>query len=159
MRRQDREITDFNEIVAVMRQCDVVRLGLKDEDGYPYILPLNFGMDVIDDQITFYFHSALEGKKVNLIRDDNRATFEMDCNHQLQYFPERGMCTMAFESVMGRGYIEMVEDDKKEYALSQIMEQYHPEGQTYYNPAAMPRTMVYCLKVTEMTGKRKPLKK
>ena len=43
MRRSDREITDLKEIVEIMRKCDVCRLALND-DGYPYIIPLNFGM-------------------------------------------------------------------------------------------------------------------
>ena len=47
MRRADREITDFDELIAVMRGCDVCRLALHDEP-YPYILPLNFGEAVED---------------------------------------------------------------------------------------------------------------
>lgn len=31
MRRADREITDFDELIAVMRGCDVCRLALHDE--------------------------------------------------------------------------------------------------------------------------------
>ena len=36
MRRSDREITDFQELITVMRGCDVCRLALHDEP-YPYI--------------------------------------------------------------------------------------------------------------------------
>lgn len=79
MRRKDREVTDFSEIIEIMKNCDVCRLALND-DGFPYILPLNFGMAVNGDKITLYFHSALEGYKVGLIQKDNRASFEMDCN-------------------------------------------------------------------------------
>ena len=45
MRRNDREITEFSEMTDVMKRCDVCRLALNDEDGYPYLLPLNFGRD------------------------------------------------------------------------------------------------------------------
>jgi len=54
MRRKDREVTDLSEI---MKNCDVCRLALND-DGFPYILPLNFGMAVNGEKITLYFHSA-----------------------------------------------------------------------------------------------------
>ena len=47
MRRSDREIKEMTEMVKVMEQCDVCRLALNDE-GYPYILPLNFGMKECD---------------------------------------------------------------------------------------------------------------
>lgn len=45
MRRKDREITDFQEIIATIKKCDVCRLAWNDQD-YPYIVPMNFGLDV-----------------------------------------------------------------------------------------------------------------
>lgn len=50
MRRSDREITDFQELITVMRGCDVCRLALHDEP-YPYILPLNFGLEVDGEEV------------------------------------------------------------------------------------------------------------
>ena len=58
MRRKDREITDFNEIVDVIRACDVCRIAMNDGD-YPYIVPMNFGLDVQDGQVYLYFHCAM----------------------------------------------------------------------------------------------------
>ena len=37
MRRNDREITEFSEMTDVMKRCDVCRLALNDEDGYPSV--------------------------------------------------------------------------------------------------------------------------
>ena len=54
MRQKNREITDLVEIIEVMRGCDVCRLGLNDEDGFPYVIPLNFGMEVTDGKIRLY---------------------------------------------------------------------------------------------------------
>ena len=154
MRQKNREITELNEIVEVMRSCDVCRLALND-DGYPYIVPLNFGLEVIDGTIKLYFHSALEGYKLDLIKKDNRASFEMDCKHQLQYFEEKGYCTMAYESVVGRGRIRILDEEEKMDALKKIMSQYHKDKEAYFNPAAISRTMVYVLTVEKITGKRK----
>lgn len=72
----------------------------------------NFGTEVVDGKVRLYFHSALEGYKVELIKKDNRASFEMDCKHQLQYFEEKGYCTMAYESVIGSGRIRILEEEK-----------------------------------------------
>ena len=154
MRQKNREITELNEIVEVMRSCDVCRLALND-DGYPYIVPLNFGLEVIDGTIKLYFHSALEGYKLDLIKKDNRASFEMDCKHQLQYFEEKGYCTMAYESVVGRGRIRILDEEEKMDALKKIMRQYHKDKEAYFNPAAISRTLVYVLTVEKITGKRK----
>lgn len=154
MRKKDREITDFEEIVSIMQQCDVCRLALND-DGYPYIVPLNFGMDISDRKILLLFHSALDGHKIDLIKKDNRATFEMDCKHQLQYFEDRGYCTMSYESVMGHGKIRILNDDEKSRALTKLMRHYHPTKEAYFSPDAIPRTLVYALEVESITGKRK----
>ena len=154
MRQKNREITDIEEIIEVMKQCDVVRLALND-DGYPYILPLNFGMDISDGKIILLFHSALEGHKIDLIKKDNRASFEMDCKHQLQYFDDIGYCTMSYESVIGIGKIRILKDEEKMQALRKLMDHYHPDENAYFNPAAVNRTMVYALDVEKITGKRK----
>ena len=154
MRRHDREITDKNEILEIMNRCDVCRLAFNDGD-YPYILPLNFGIEEKDGHIILYFHSALEGYKTELIKRDNRVSFEMDCKHELKYDDEKGYCTMAYESVIGRGRIEVLPDDEKENALRKIMGHYHHSEDTYFNPAAIPRTLVYMLMIEEMTAKRK----
>ena len=154
MRRHDREITDKNEILEIMNLCDVCRLAFKD-GAYPYILPLNFGIEEKDGHIILYFHSALEGYKTELIKRDNRVSFEMDCKHELKYDDEKGYCTMAYESVIGRGRIEVLPNDEKENALRKIMGHYHHSEDTYFNPAAIPRTLVYMLMIEEMTAKRK----
>lgn len=151
MRRRDREVTDRNEMIQIMEKCDVCRLALND-DGYPYILPLNFGMLVKEDVIELYFHGATEGKKYELIARDNRASFEMDCGHELLTDEEHGNCTMNYESVIGKGFVEMIPDEEKYEALCILMNHYHKENFPF-NQKVMPQTNVFKLVVTEMTGK------
>lgn len=154
MRQANREVKDEKEIIYIIRSCDVCRLALND-DGYPYIIPLNFGLKVENGKILLIFHSALEGKKMDLIQKDNRASFEMDCNHALQYFEEKGYCTMAYESVIGRSRIRILSEEEKFDALQEIMNQYHGDEKAYFNPAAISRTSVYCLEVEEIQEKEK----
>lgn len=154
MRRADREVTELSELVRIMEQCDVCRLALNDGD-YPYILPLNFGMEVRDGTVTLYFHSALEGRKLDLLRQDSRASFEMDCGHELVMERERGHCTMLYKSVIGRGHVELVPEEDRDRGLAILMEHYHPGEAFPYSKKAIPRTMVYKLTVEQMTGKVK----
>lgn len=154
MRRKDREITDFNEIIEIIRKCDVCRIALKDDDGYPYIVPLNFGLDVQEEQVYLYFHAAMEGKKLDLIAKDNRATFEMDCDHNFILYEERMSCTMGYASVMGHGNIETVPDEGKFEALKILMRQYHAEDFAF-NTKMMKVTKVLKMTVTDMTAKRR----
>ena len=153
MRRKDREITDFNEIVEVMKKCETCVLALNDGE-YPYIVPLNFGLDVEGEQVTLYFHSANKGTKLDLIRKCNKATFEMDCNHQFILYDERMSCTMGYESVIGHGIIEFVPEEEKFAALKILMRQYHEEDFAF-NPKMVPVTEVFKLVVSDMTGKRR----
>ncbi len=96
MRRSDREINDFQELITVMRGCDVCRLALHDEP-YPYILPLNFGLEVDGETVRLYFHGANTGTKYDLIAKNPNVAFEMDRGHALILDDEHGNCTMTYE--------------------------------------------------------------
>ena len=92
MRRKDREITDFQELIAIMKKCDVCRIALNDSSGYPYILPLNFGMEIEGEKVILYFHGAPEGKKYELMQADSKVSFEMDYGHALEMAEDTNSC-------------------------------------------------------------------
>lgn len=154
MRRSDREIKDFGEIVKVLEKCDAVRLAFNDEE-YPYVVPLSFGMRVESGRLRLYFHSAGEGRKIDLIKKDNRVSFEADCSHRLVLDEEQGNCTTEYESVMGRGRISFVEgEEEKTRALKILMAHYGREDFAF-NPAVVPATTVFVLDVVGISGKRR----
>lgn len=153
MRRNDREIKEFENIVSVMEKCDVCRLAFNTED-YPYILPLNFGMEIEDGKVTLYFHGANEGRKYELMAKDNRVCFEMDCSHRLVTDEESGNCTMEYESVIGQGLVEIVPDEEKYNALCILMKHYHKE-EFPYNKNIIPQTTLFKVTVNKVTGKRR----
>lgn len=155
MRRSDREVADSSELLEIMRRCDVCRLALNGDDGFPYIVALNFGILECEGKVGLVFHSALSGRKIDLMENDARAAFQMDCDHELQYFEDKGYCTMSYASVVGKGRIHMLAEEEKGVALRQLMDQYHPDGHAYFNPAAIDRTAVCLLEIESMTGKRK----
>ena len=157
MRRSDREIKDRAELLDVISRCDVCRLALNDEEGYPYILPLNFGEKDVDGQLTLYFHGAMEGKKYELMEKDPRASFEMDCSHELFMNDEKMSCTMKYESVIGRGRLEPVPEEEREAALQCLMAHYgRPDFA--FDRASVAHTRVFRLAVESMTGKRRKRK-
>lgn len=153
MRRSDREVTEFKDITAIMEKCDVCRIALNNQ-GYPYILPLNFGMEIKENHIVLYFHGAMEGTKYDLIEQDNRAIFEMDCEHKLMTETETGNCTMIYESVIGQGHIEILSDDEIYNALCLLMKHYHQEDFPF-NKSVMQYTKVFKLVVEKVTGKKR----
>ena len=156
MIHKDREVTDIIDIIEIISKCDVCRIALNRDDGYPYILPLNFGFESLDGNLVIYFHSAVRGMKHELIRRDNRASFEMDCGHKLHSIEDRGYCTMNYMSVTGHGQIEYITDEhEKMRVLTLMTDRYHNGRHFSFNPAALPRTSVYKLVVVKITGKRK----
>lgn len=153
MRRKDREIKEFEEIVKVMERCEICRLAFHDGE-YPYIVPLNFGMRIENGKIALYFHSAPEGKKYRLITQSSRVCFEMDCSARLALLLEEGNCTMEYESVIGQGSVELLPESGKEEALNLLMSHYR--GADFpYNKAIIPQTAVFKLTVESCTGKRR----
>lgn len=153
MRRKDREITDFNEMMKIISKCDTCRLALFD-DEFPYIVPLNFGEDIENGQLYLYFHSANKGTKLDLIRKNNKVTFEMDCEHNIILYEERMSCTMGYASVIGHGLVEFVDEAHKLDALKILMRHYHSED-FEFSTKIMPATTVYRIKVLDMVGKRR----
>lgn len=153
MRRKDREVTEFDALLDIVRRCDVCRLAIYDEP-LPYLVPLNFGEEVVDGTLFLYFHSAQEGTKLELLRQHPQVTFEMDCGHQLVLEEDAMNCTMAYQSVIGQGTVEFCLEEEKVHGLDVIMKHYHAEDFDYSH-TAVPRTEVLKLRVESMTGKQR----
>lgn len=155
MRRKDREITDFAEIVAIMRKCDVCRLAIHDEP-YPYIVPVNFGFEVEGKGIILYIHGAKQGAKHALLQKNNRVSFEMDCAHRLIQPTGEESCTasMAYESVIGQGELTLLGEEEKAHALRVILAHYQITAGEFH-PVHFANTAVYRMKCSACTAKRR----
>ncbi len=110
MRRKDREVTDKDAILDILRRCDTIRLGLTGVDG-PYVVPVSFGLDLSIDKPVVYFHCACKGMKVDLLACDRRVCFEGDIF--LGYEVRAHGITTRYESVIGFGECEVVEDNEE----------------------------------------------
>ena len=107
-------VIESEEVNAALREesgkyMGQSRLALHDEP-YPYILPLNFGLEVDGETVRLYFHGANTGTKYDLIAKNPNVAFEMDRGHALILDDEHGNCTMTYESVIGQGRISVVPD-------------------------------------------------
>lgn len=159
MRRQDREITGFENIINVMRGCTVCHVAFFD-DPYPYVVPMTFGLEVTEgDEVSLYFHGAREGRKHDLIERNNRVGFVMETTRGIVTGPQVGACecTMEFESVMGTGTMEYVAEEEKVAALQTMLRQYDVrEGENYhFHHEVVPRIHVLRLRVDALSAKRR----
>ena len=156
MRRADREITGIPEKLALVEQCKVCRLGLCADDE-PYIIPLNYGYTFVNDTLTLYFHSALEGRKLDIIRRNNRVCFEIDSEHKLVEADTACGHGFSFASIIGFGIIELISAaEEKTFALNILMK--HQTGQDIqytYTEAQLNAVCVYKMKADKFTGKKR----
>jgi uncharacterized protein len=154
MRRADREISGTGEIEQMINMADVCRIAMAN-DNYPYIVTLNFGYISLPSK-RLYFHCAMEGKKLDMIRKNNYVCFEMDMDHRLIKGVNSCDWGMGFTSILGYGYISIVEEaGERINGLNSIMEHYGKPGENEYNTRVFERTVILRLDITEMTGKKR----
>ena len=154
MRKADREIKNFDEIVDVISRCDTIRLGISDVEA-PYIVPLSFGYEVLSGKLAVYFHGAKAGRKAELLRSLPRVCVEADLCHG---FPAngRGGYTCDYESVIGYGNVELLEGAEAEKGIRLLLEHcgIHAEA---CPEEAMAITAVNRVVLDEISGKRRNL--
>ena len=148
MRRSEKEITDESAIEAIINASLVCRLALSDQDQ-PYIVPLSFGYQ----DRTLYFHSALEGKKIDILRKNNRICFEFDVNTEIIEAEKACKWGMKYQSVIGFGKAVLVENiQEKQKALNIIMNHYSDRN-FQFPDKAIEKIAVIKIKIESMTGK------
>lgn len=153
MRRADRQVTDEAYIDSIILACDCLRLGFVDEDE-AYIVPLTFGYEKEDGSRVFYIHSATEGRKIDLIRKNGRASFELDCGHHIKSADIACRFAINYKSVMGKGLVSLVEDSaEKERALGIIMRHYSGRDEWTYAGEMVEKTAIIKVVVTELSCK------
>ena len=72
MRLKNRQVTDPVLIEAILKMIQICHLGMNDIDGYPYVVPINYGFERTDETFIFYLHFSLKGHLVDCLKADNR---------------------------------------------------------------------------------------
>lgn len=122
MRRKDREVKDKDEIIDMLRRLNTIRLGISNSKA-PYIIPISFGFEIIDEKIIIYFHSAKEGQKIDLLSANPNVCIEGDIFIKTEK-TERGI-TARYLSIIAFGKCELLDNrDIKVHALKVINSHY-----------------------------------
>lgn len=152
MRRKEREITDINELLDIVSECKVCRIGMYDESGV-YIVPLNFCHEYKDSTLNLYFHGAKEGRKITLMKLNPHVGFEMDCNHSLVRAKKACDYSYTYKSIVGKGVVRFIEDiEEKRHAFSLMMKQIANEDVSF-SPQVVANVCLYKIVVSEFSGK------
>ncbi len=135
-------ITDPAEIEDIIRQAEVCYVGIVDENNKPYVLPMNFGFE----NNTFYFHTALTGKKLKVWRNQPEVCISLDIMRKLHYQSESVACSfsMKYKSILAYAILEEITDmDEKKKGLNIIMRQYTGKDQYKYSEPAVNNVLVF----------------
>ena len=153
MKRKDREITDIEQLDKIIQQCDCCRIALIDGNK-PYIVPLNFGYERTSHTPVFYFHGAKEGKKIDLLQQNNQVAIELDTNHLLVSGENACDFSYCYQSVIGTGTLSIITDENERItALQIIMEHYSGKSDWQFSEKTLQATTLLKLEIEEMTGK------
>ncbi|MGF7117072.1 pyridoxamine 5'-phosphate oxidase family protein [Methanobacterium oryzae] len=152
MRRSDKEIKDKETIKLILKEAQVCRIALCD-DNKPYIVPMSFGF--ADNNL--YLHSATEGLKIDIIHKNNNICFEVDIKNELVKSESACNWGMKYYSIVGFGKAQFIENyDEKKNALDIIMQKYtENDNESFeYSKTALNKTTVIKVEVTKLTGKK-----
>lgn len=151
MRRKDKEITDNSIIESILDESEVCRLGLVG-NGEAYIVPVNFAYS----NGSIYIHSAMQGRKMEIIQQNNKAAFEMESHTSILKGPMPCNWTARYRSVMGKGSLEIETNaEQKKHALDLIMKKYGwgTDDLTYDEPL-LSRVCILKLSIESISGKQ-----
>jgi uncharacterized protein len=149
MRRKDKEIDDPAVIESILRRSVVCRLAMAD-GNQPYVVPLSFGFR----DRALYFHSARQGRKVDILKRNPRVCFEFDIDASVKKSGAPCQWGMKFRSVIGTGTARFVEDPaEKRYGLGAILAQYSSESFEYPD-SEIKKIVIIRVDIEEMSGKQ-----
>ena len=148
MGRKDREITDIDQIEDIIGRALRCCIGMVDGTE-PYVVPVSFGYE----RNALYFHSALEGRKVDVIRKNNRLSFEIDTDLAVVRTETGCGWSMEYRSVMGTGTAHILETDgEKAHGLGVITRHY--AGDDFRLPEPIPTAvLVVRVDIESISGK------
>ena len=152
MRRKDREIENKNEIYDILNRCDTIRIGIQGEQ-YPYVVPVSFGMEVVDDKVVLYFHCARQGMKVDLLQANPAVCVEGEIFLNIEK-TAHGI-TARYESVIGFGKCAFLSDpDEIMHGLKLLTEHYGYGEYPLDRCAGLEHLLVGKIVLDEIYGKR-----
>jgi nitroimidazol reductase NimA-like FMN-containing flavoprotein (pyridoxamine 5'-phosphate oxidase superfamily) len=149
MRRVEREIIDRKDLEEIINRAHVCRLGMINGDT-PYVVPLNFGYR----NGTFYFHSAREGQKFEILQRGHKVCIEIDEGVKLVTAETPCDWDMHYACIIAYGIPRFIEDPvAKREALALIMARYSDKI-CVFQESAIAATAVFTVDIETMTGKQ-----
>ena len=142
------EIVDPEKIESIIFKAKVCRLGLAD-GNQPYVVPLSFGYH----ENTLYFHTGKKGRKMEILKKNNRVCFEMEVG--LEIVPADNPCkwNMRYKSVVGFGRAVILENPAEKIKALDVIVKHYGGTLTSYDEKRVNGLAVIKVAIDSVTGK------
>ena len=111
----------------LLENAMIIRIAIPD-NPYPYLVPICF----VYWNDAIYFHSANSGKKIELLRENNHVTFELDEN--MGIVENKNICkwSIKYRSIVGHGLVFSIESESEKYnALKELSKKYGAQARDF----------------------------
>jgi len=150
MRKSRQEITDQGILEEILSNQVICRLAMVDGER-PYIIPVNYGYR----EGFLYIHSAPEGKKIDLLRQNQEVCFEVEDKMEITKGEKACDWSTRYRSVVGYGTVEILSDaESKQQGLEVIMAQHGAPNLKEFDPGNMLRMVILKIRITSISGKK-----
>ena len=156
MTKRELQITDPERIREILDTAKVLRLGLA-VDNEPYIVPMNYGYTLEGEKLTFYLHSALRGKKLDMLRANPEVFVELDCDHRPFVGVKPCQYGLSYSSLMARGTARIVEDAEEKMEAMTVLMKTQTGKDFSFDEKLVSIVAVIRIDVTEYTAKHRPI--
>ncbi len=154
MRRTDRE-RGREFAYEVIDRCEYGVAAFATGGGAPYCIPLSLVR--VGDEL--FFHCALAGRKLELLRADPRVCVSFVCDTKPAYVADKNNYTTFFKSAVVTGTaFEVTDPAQKTAALRALCEKLLPDDMAGFDRAvsrSLPATAVWGIHLEEAVGKEK----
>jgi nitroimidazol reductase NimA-like FMN-containing flavoprotein (pyridoxamine 5'-phosphate oxidase superfamily) len=150
MRRKDKEITNQSDLEIILQKAQVCRLGFLDYD-LPYIVPVNYGYHMGN----IYIHSAIEGKKIDIIKKNPKVCFEVELDHKIYDTGIPCKWSTSYKSIIGFGTASLITDIEEKKKSLGILIDHYTSGTVYdFSKKMIDTVAIIKITIDNMTGKQ-----
>ena len=143
-------VVDLKQLREMLHHFDTLHIAFQD-DEYPYIVPMNFGIGDDKDKIVLYIYTPREGKMTRLIKENPHVGIQAETLYEYFCKPDKTVSN-SYSSILGKRIIEPVSHESYNEAMESILT--HCGYETYpYNKDYIDTCYIYKIILNQVTGK------
>ena len=143
-------VVDLKQLREMLHHFDTLHIAFQD-DEYPYIVPMNFGIGDDKDKIVLYIYTPREGKMSRLIKENPHVGIQAETLYEYFRKPDKTVSN-SYSSIIGKGIVEPVSHESYDEAMESILT--HCGYETYpYNKDYIDACYIYKIILNQVTGK------